>query len=147
MQQFDLFLSNLRSIRLIIECNLSRWLTELWSNTTEVEIDGAIFALNFIFDEERDLDVRIFKEFVHLLAYNLVVIWLVVFAHFLKFVDHSYDFLLCRSALDHTLQCCQMLHRVEVDLFRLACLLRLILHPHQHQIEQLSHACGVQLHD
>ena len=39
-----------------------------------------------------------------------------------------------------------MLHRVEEDLFWLAVLLSLVLHSHEHEIEELPHACSIKVH-
>ena len=88
----------------------------------------------------------VFEEFEHLLPHDLVVISLVVSAHRLELVDHIDDLLLRRSALDHILQSRQMLHRIEEDLFRLAGLLSLVLHSHEHEIEELPHARCVKFH-
>ena len=91
--------------------------------------------------------MSVFKEFEHLLPHDLVVISLVVSTHRLELVDHIDDLLLCRSPFDHILESCQVLHRVEEDLFWLAVLLSLVLHSHKHEIEELPHTCSVKLHD
>ena len=78
MKHFDLFCTQLRSIVRVVECNLSRRLTMLRADSTEVKVNSTVLALYLVLDEEGDFDVSVFEKLVHLLAKDLVVICLVV---------------------------------------------------------------------
>ena len=89
----------------------------------------------------------VLEEFVHLLTNDLPVVSLVVTAHDLQVLHCHDDVLLLRRPLDELLHGQQVSQRIVIYLLWLAGLLCLVLHSHQHKVEELLHTVSVQLHD
>ena len=103
MYHVDLFLLGDFAIFRVVEGNLARLLAVRRSDATEVNVDGTVETLDFVLNEERYLDVPVFKELVHLLADDHVVECLVVSAHDFQILHRCYNVLLSLRTLDQAL--------------------------------------------
>ena len=103
MYHVDLFLLAHFSIFRVVECDLARPLAVRGPDATEVNVDRTVETLDFVLNEERYLDVLVFKELVHLLADDHIVVCLEVTTHDLQILHCCQNVLLSFRPLDQTL--------------------------------------------
>ena len=84
----------------VVKLDLTRLQAELGANVAEIEIDGAIEALDLVLDEQRHLDMAVFKEFVQLLSNDCPFVRTEFLAHGLESRFSAQDELLGFSPLD-----------------------------------------------
>jgi len=119
-----------------------------WILPHEVEVDGAVQALDLVRDEEGDLDVLVLVELEELLLHYLELVGVVL-------VQHHHEFLLAllnklvgiRALVNHVGHRVQVIYGHVGYFLGVAALEGLELESHQHQVEQLLHAALVEPHD
>ena len=65
----------------VVKLDLTGLQAELGTNVAEIEIDGAIQTLNLVLDEQRHLDMAVFKELVQLLSNDSPLVGTEFLAH------------------------------------------------------------------
>ena len=125
---FGPFLSRVR----IEHADLAWFHTIYGASLTEVKVDSAIKALDLVLNEERDLDVTILKELVHLHANYLPIVCRAVITHLnergLCIDNICFSF----SAFDKRFDSLQVLLCDVEDFFWLHSHLDLVLDAHDH---------------
>ena len=109
MHKIDLFRTNLLTCRVVEKFYLPGFHTELRTNVAEIQIDGTVKALDFVLNKQRNLDVAIFKELIHLLSNDGPVICIKVLAHILMSRLRIDNELFGFCALNEIFHCIKML--------------------------------------
>lgn len=135
------------SLSIFKESDRAGSLRSLRTDATKVKVNGAVHTLDAILNEEGHLDVLLLKEFENLLPCVNEIVVGVVLGHLFQVVLGARQELVGRTALDHLDHRVDVIHSHSEDFLCLRACLHLAFEAHEHQVEELLHACWIQLHD